>query len=470
MKSIPLMATVVSKKEGSRVEFALSSAKSRPLLLGLTAFQVVTVAISTTVVFIVVVGSHSTFAFVVGTLTSFVTLFLGLFKRKGRPFIFSVFIAFKFFFSKEAVRPGRIHRKGRRVVSTKLKAMSIVRRTGGQAYKVQVLEVDSNSRCLYDERSAIASLGFALPKRTYLHSSQQELEKISILWGEFLSKCSDMTASHLKTYLRVDVVPPWRCDPPDFGGLLGVDLWLQKDLSAQSWSTRSSFWLENNVKKSTLGPPPKLRTLSGEVMSRFSALFDMSLECPQGYITRTLPNGPFGRFAGEFQVLNSDEIQDHYQEARVGPLIYRCFEVTRWPSGTLRAGAFNPLFQPKAPARTVVLETTPLDRARSIRKAERERSEALANKKMRQKAGYVEKLSYHVGEAELGRLESEVVSGHVLLSYRTLLVISAPTLVELKNSHRELLSLASKVKVELTPLDGRHLETLVKVEERTGVL
>lgn len=453
------------------MNFALSSAKSRPLLLGLSVFQVVTVAISAFVLFMAAIGSHSTFAFIVGVLTSATTLLLGLFKRKGRPFVVVVFIALKFFFSKEAVRPKRIHRRGQKVFSSKLfKGKSKMRQQGRPIYNVQVLEVDSASVCLYQERSAVASLGFALPKRTYLYSSQNELEKISLLWGEFLSKCSDLVASNLKTYLRVDVVPPWRCDPPDFDGLLGIDLWLQHDLAARSWSTRSSFWIESNVKRSGLGPSPKLRTLSGEVTSRFATLFDMSLEFPTRYTRKAPANGLVGRLAGGLQSLNSDDLEEYYQEVRVGPLVYRCFEVTRWPSGTLRAGAFNPLFQPKAPARTVVLETTPLDRARSIRKAERERSEALANKKMRQKAGYVEKLSYHVGEAELGRLESEVVSGHVLLSYRTLLVISAPTLVELKNSHRELLSLASKVKVELTPLDGRHLETLVKVEERTGVL
>ncbi len=452
------------------MNFALSSAKGRTVLLGLSTFQVLTLSVSALIVFAGVIGSHSSAVFCGYLLVSLVVSCLGLLTRENKPLIVSILIAIRFLSSKDTVRSQRVHKKNPRLLRRRDRPQGGKKRSIGVAYKVQTQRVDQGCLCLYDKRSAVASLGFALPKRSYLHASLEELEKISLRWGDFLSRCSDVMEPKLKTYTRIDIVPPWRCDSVDFEGLSSIDLWLQRDLLSQSWSTRSSFWLESNVKANTLGISPKIRSVSGEVKAKFSAIFDMTLGEPPLYVRGKKPSEQFNPSSDECQMLKSEDFSEYYQEVRVGALIYRCFEVARWPSGTLKAGALNPLFQPKPPARTVVLEATPLDRARSLRRAERERSEAIANKKMRQKAGYSEKLSYRVDEVELGRMESEVVDGHVLLSYRTIVVIFAPTLLELMISDRQLSSLASKIGVTLTSLDGLHLETLTGIEERTGVL
>lgn len=447
-------------KEG----YSLTGRKARPILIGLNATQLASLAACSMVIFVAVVSKSSGSLYLVTLLLVIIILSMTFINRQGYPLGVHLLIVLGFRLSKDASPLERRHRRGG--VRRKSRA-STEPKNAKDLLHLNLREIDSVGTLLFESGAALGSVGFGLPARSYLFGGDAEQQAVATRWGSFLNKCADLIESKHGICVKVEVLPPWRSLEVADEGLSEMDIWLHNELRSRSWTTQSSFWIECAVGGGKqFQVPVKVRSLAAEVSSRFSSLFDLELRQPE-VVSSYSPTVKSSRGERSLRIC-SKEVRQSYTETRLDDIWCRCFEVTGWPSGVFLPSRLYPLFQAIAPARTMFLEAKPFGRNRSVRTAERRRSEALANKRLRLRSGYVEKLSYASDEAELGRLESEVVAGHILFSYRVVFVVYGRTLLELATAERELFSLGSKVGVELVRLDGRHLGTLIQLVRKTG--
>lgn len=324
----------------------------------------------------------------------------------------------------------------------------------------------SGVQYLFDRKRKAPLMGFELPDSQPWLMEESELEQVSVRWSNVLRILASNLPRDLEVLWRVDIGP--MVISPEV--LPRGNKEIYQALVERSWIARPSLWLtQGTVTRMSSQHSKTVRILQGKG-AVYEAFSRSGLPCPrtmtsQEDANRILPwePGAVGSSEAGSLPLRRSDVAVSWDEMRIGANYGLGLSLSSWPTSAVAAGFALPLFRPAPPRRVVFMRLRSVSPQRALRGAQRHRSEALANAKMRANAGFMTKTSDALGERDLQRQEDELATGHSLYEHEVGVLLLAGSRSSLRKGVTELDLLASAAQVRLDKAYGRQLEILCSV-------
>lgn len=324
----------------------------------------------------------------------------------------------------------------------------------------------SGVQYLFDRKRKSPLIGFELPDSQPWLMEQSELGQVSVRWSNVLRILASGLPRELEVLWRVDI-EPMAVSPETF------PRWnreIYQALVERSWVSKPSLWLTQDSSTHMSSQHSKaMRILQGkeavyEAFSRAGLPRPRAMTSQEDAI-RILPweHGALGGFDGGSLPLRRSDVAISWDEMRIGANFGLGLSLSSWPPSAVAAGFALPMLRPAPPRRVVFMRLRSVSPKRALRGAQRHRSEALANAKMRANAGFMTKTQDALGEVDLQRQEEELATGHSLYEHEFGVLLLAGSRSSLRKGVSELDLLASAAQVRLDKAYGRQLEILCSV-------
>lgn len=327
---------------------------------------------------------------------------------------------------------------------------------------------------VHDHANGKLRVGFRLPDTQPWLQESEELDLAVSAWSDLLAVIARQLPASIGLSWRVDVVPTlesWeRIVPSSDSRGLGengdaVNSALQREIAQRAWSVQSTLWLdrsgverEGRAARERTSLTVSARICETSFRSRgLGELVPLSEAELHHLLTPTGLSriGPRERGA---VVLRDSDLAVEWDEMRIGDGYATSLVVESWPEHSVSSGFALDLFRPCPPRRSITLTLKSLAADQALRRTRRYRTEHLANTKMRNEAGYLERVIDSRASSSMVRQERELTSGHTLFDYQLGVVLFAGSRLTLTRSLQQFGALADSSQTRFVKAYGRQYE------------
>lgn len=202
--------------------------------------------------------------------------------------------------------------------------------------------------------------------------------------------------------------------------------------------------------RAELGPAPALTV--GELGIALRVRLD-----PYG-ILRPTGDASLAALAGFVPPANAGPMvmQAAWDHVRIDRAFHAAYLIAEWPRLDVPANWLEPLLLHAGGIRTIAMHYEPVAPSRSARRVDRDAVKLTADEEQRARSGFRIGARHQRAHDDVDARERELVAGYAELEYVGLVIITAPTLDELRDAGEDYEQVALGAGIELRRLDGRH--------------
>jgi hypothetical protein len=149
-------------------------------------------------------------------------------------------------------------------------------------------------------------------------------------------------------------------------------------------------------------------------------------------------------------------MQAAWDHVRVDRAFHAAYAIAEWPRLEVPANWMEPLLLHAGATRTIAMHYEPVPPSRSARRVDREAVKLTADEEHRARSGFRIGARHERAQSEVTAREHELVAGYAELEYVGFVIITAPTLDDLRDACEDYEQVALGCGLELRRLDGRH--------------
>lgn len=149
-------------------------------------------------------------------------------------------------------------------------------------------------------------------------------------------------------------------------------------------------------------------------------------------------------------------VQVAWDHVRVDRAFHAGYVIHEWPRLEVPARWMEPLLLHAGGIRTIAMHYEPVPPSRSQRRIDREAVKLTADEEHRARSGFRIGARQHRAQSEVSAREDELVAGYAELEYVGFVIVTAPSLDELRDACEDYEQVALGCGLELRRLDGRH--------------